>query len=258
MDSDLELKFYDSDDSLPSCTARPCEQYSPINSPEAFVTDSEPEELELVSSSPQILSMPVIDMEHISDAPLTICVESPYFANKDNVSPSEIQKRNNVCVRYPWFTVKDSTNKDNVSITSEKQKRSKKATANKISQKCYPKPKRQIFYHTRMAVLSMHGNNYTLCNSIKSVCVDDNPKWYKKLCKDIREMNVSRLFVVNDHSESKWNKVKKRYNLKLNSILLPNVCEKKCTFCQSNCCHRWLATIGAEKLFKFPIEPIVH
>lgn len=119
--------------------------------------------------------------------------------------------------------------------------------------------RRQVTDHSGVtAVLAIGTKSYTLTNGIYSYSEDWNDEWDRQLTRDLQEMDVGRLYVVDAETKRKVRQVCR--DEKLEPILIVNKGNVGlCTFCRRDDCHRWNAIVGGiQKILRMLVDPIRH
>ncbi|GBM65443.1 hypothetical protein AVEN_71122-1 [Araneus ventricosus] len=120
----------------------------------------------------------------------------------------------------------------------------------------------QIYRHKEgLAVLCFRDRSYCLTNGTKSHVREHDGRYVASLLDQLREMNVTRLFVSDVASQAHWELIActldERHPLK--KIPVENLREEfgDCTVCRKNCV-RWVSVCGINCIRKVKVEMIPH
>lgn len=116
---------------------------------------------------------------------------------------------------------------------------------------------RPVFYHTDvMTVLTISGQSYTISNGVTYNTIDDSLIFRTLICRDLRRMNVGRLYATDQETMRKFRDMNTGFGIvPIHNIRYAGICY----YCEDECCHRWTCVMGGvQKLLNTKMKPIEH
>ncbi|GBM36345.1 hypothetical protein AVEN_176048-1 [Araneus ventricosus] len=120
----------------------------------------------------------------------------------------------------------------------------------------------QIYRHKEgLAVLCFRDRSYCVTNGMKSHVREHDGRYVASLMDQLREMNVTRLFVTDVASQVRWELIARTLDEwhPLKNVPVENLRKEfgDCPICKKNCV-RWVAVSGINSIRKVKVDMIPH